>query len=150
MLHFLSTGSRHFYRVRSDISCCVSVYFKHPWAHSRNQQTVITVYRLPSKENKLSFSVSSIFCIYTVYRYIYCIFIFASTYLYLYIYRTCCCFKRKMEAQAIFLDPFIVCSSCKWKLVVCPFIYVETNRSYPFANGLNGLAHLWCWGGGGV
>jgi hypothetical protein len=22
-------------------------------------------------------------------------------------------------------------------------VYEETNRSYPFANGLNGLAHLW-------
>jgi hypothetical protein len=28
------------------------------------------------------------------------------------------------------------------KFVVCPFVYKETKRSYPFANGLNGLAHL--------
>jgi hypothetical protein len=40
------------------------------------------------------------------------------------------------------VNPFIVCSSCKRKFVVCPFVYEETNRSYPFANGLNGLAHL--------
>ncbi len=59
------------------------------------------------------------------------------------------CFKRKAEAQVIFISPFTVCSSCKWKYVVCPFIYEETNASYPFANGLNGLnrpgglVHLW-------
>jgi hypothetical protein len=28
-------------------------------------------------------------------------------------------------------------------LVVCPFVYEETNGRYPFANGLNRLAHLW-------
>jgi hypothetical protein len=56
--------------------------------------------------------------------------------------------KRKREAQAIFLNPFTVCTSCKWKFVVCPFVDEETIRSYPFANklkrlnGLNGLAHL--------
>jgi hypothetical protein len=57
----------------------------------------------------------------------------------------CCCFKRKAEAQVIFLNPFTVCSSCKWKFVVCPLVYEETNGSYLFAkglNGLNGLAHL--------
>jgi hypothetical protein len=27
--------------------------------------------------------------------------------------------------------------------VVCPFADEETNGDYPFANGLNGLAHLW-------
>jgi hypothetical protein len=26
--------------------------------------------------------------------------------------------------------------------VVCPFVYDETNGRYPFANGLNELAHL--------
>jgi hypothetical protein len=45
-----------------------------------------------------------------------------------------------------------VCSSCRRKFVVCPFVYEETNRSYLFANGLtgmhginklDGLAHLW-------
>ncbi len=49
----------------------------------------------------------------------------------------------KTEVQAIFLNLFTVCSSCKRKFVVCPFVYAETNRIYPFANGLNGLAHLW-------
>ncbi len=44
------------------------------------------------------------------------------------------------EAQAIFLNPFNVCSSCERKFVVCLFIDEETtNRIYPFANG---LAHL--------
>ncbi len=53
--------------------------------------------------------------------------------------------KQKMEARAIFLYPFTVCSSCKWKFVICPFVYEETNGSYLFSNGLNslnGLAHL--------
>ncbi len=40
-------------------------------------------------------------------------------------------FKWKMEAQAIFLSPFIVCSSCKRKFVVWPFVDEETNRIYP-------------------
>ncbi len=35
-------------------------------------------------------------------------------------------------------DPFTVRSSCKWKFFVCPFVYKETNRSYLFANGLDG------------
>ncbi len=51
--------------------------------------------------------------------------------------------KRKTEAQAIFLNPFTVCSLCKQNFVVCPFVDEETKSSYPFANGLNGLAHLW-------
>jgi hypothetical protein len=53
--------------------------------------------------------------------------------------------KRKTEAKAIFLDPFTLCSECKWKFVVCPLVDEETNGSYPFANGLNvlnGFAHL--------
>jgi hypothetical protein len=51
-----------------------------------------------------------------------------------------------MEAQVIFLNPFTVGSSCKRKFVICPFVYKETNVSYPFANRLNRLnrpAHLW-------
>jgi hypothetical protein len=43
------------------------------------------------------------------------------------------------EAQAIFLILFIVCSSRKRKFVICLFDNEETNRSYSFANGLNGL-----------
>jgi hypothetical protein len=54
--------------------------------------------------------------------------------------------KRKTQnAQAIFLNPFNVCSSNKCNFVVCLFVEEETNGSYPFANGLNGLnglAHL--------
>ncbi len=56
------------------------------------------------------------------------------------------------RSQAIFLYPFPLCSSCKRKFVVCPFVCKETNGSCPLANGLNvlnglsrlnGLAHLW-------
>jgi hypothetical protein len=32
---------------------------------------------------------------------------------------------RIYEAQAIFFNPFTVCSSCKRKFVVCPFFYTE-------------------------
>jgi hypothetical protein len=45
----------------------------------------------------------------------------------------------KTEAQTISLNLFTVYSSCKRKFVVCPFVDEETNGSYPFANGLNGL-----------
>ncbi len=47
--------------------------------------------------------------------------------------------KRK---PAIFLNSFTVCSSCKQKFFICPFADKETNKSYTFANRLNGLAHL--------
>ncbi len=98
----------------------------HRWARGLKQQMLFTVYLLPTKENKLPFSVSRYICI-EMAAYIY---------------------KRKTEAQAIFLYPFTVGSSYKPKLVVCPFDYKETNGSYPFANvlhglnGLNGLANL--------
>ncbi len=55
-------------------------------------------------------------------------------YTYIHIY-----FQWKMEAQAISLNLFTVCSSCKWKVVDGPFVDEETNGSYSFANGLNGL-----------
>ncbi len=42
--------------------------------------------------------------------------------------------KRIMEAQAIFLNPFAVCSSCKGKFVICPLVSEETDGSYPLAN----------------
>jgi hypothetical protein len=71
-------------------------------------------------------------------------------------------FQIETEAKTILFNPFTVCSSCKWKSVVWPFVYKETKESYPFANrlnrlkeinGLNGLTHLWsilssnnsCW-----
>jgi hypothetical protein len=50
--------------------------------------------------------------------------------------------KRKTEAQVVFLHPFTICLLCIQKVVVCPFVDEETNRSYPFAKGLNGLAQL--------
>jgi hypothetical protein len=45
--------------------------------------------------------------------------------------------KQKTEAQPIFLNPFTVCSSCKWKFVFCQFFNEEINGSNPFANGLS-------------
>jgi hypothetical protein len=49
--------------------------------------------------------------------------------------------KWKTEAPAIFLYPFTVCQSCNLKFVFVRDL--QTNRSYPFANGLDRLAHLW-------
>ncbi len=46
--------------------------------------------------------------------------------IYVYIYICCCRFKRKTEAQAIFLNQFTICSWCKWKFVVCMFVYQYT------------------------
>jgi hypothetical protein len=54
--------------------------------------------------------------------------------------------KRKTEAKAIFLNPFTVCSYGNRHLsFVHLLIKKETNGSCPFANGLNGLAHLWIY-----
>jgi hypothetical protein len=47
-------------------------------------------------------------------------------------------FQKEIEAQAIFLNPFTICSSCKRKIVVCSFVDEQTNGTYPLANGLNG------------
>jgi hypothetical protein len=47
-----------------------------------------------------------------------------------------------MEAQAIIIIPFTICSSCKRKFGICQFVGEETNGSYLFANGLNGLNEL--------
>ncbi len=55
----------------------------------------------------------------------------------------CWRFKRKTEAEAIFLNPFTVCSLCMRKFVICRFFNEETNGSYQFANKLNGLAQIW-------
>jgi hypothetical protein len=52
---------------------------------------------------------------------------------------------EKRKPRRFSLHPFTVCSSCKRKFVVCLFVDKETNGSYPFANGLdglNGFAHL--------
>ncbi len=51
-------------------------------------------------------------------------------------------FQAENGAQVIFLKLFTVCSSCKWKFFVCPFVYEETKGRYLFANGLNTLNRL--------
>jgi hypothetical protein len=83
-------------------------------------------------------------CIYIcIYVYIYNLYNYGNgIYIYVYILP----FQIENGSQAIFLNPFTVCSSCERKFVVCPFV-VETNGSYPFPfanrlNGLNGLADL--------
>ncbi len=41
-----------------------------------------------------------------------------NVYIYIYIYAAVSNGKLKIEAQANFLIPFTICSSCKWKFVV--------------------------------
>jgi hypothetical protein len=50
--------------------------------------------------------------------------------------------KRKREALAILSNLLTVGASRKRKFVVYPFVDEETNGSYLFANGLNGLKEL--------
>jgi hypothetical protein len=65
--------------------------------------------------------------------------------IYIYLHDAISNVKWKTEAQTITLNLFTVCSSCKGKFVVCPFVYEETNGSYPFSNGLKGLADLYLY-----
>ncbi len=94
-----------------------------------------------SKQTENAVSVSS-FCV-CVFIYIY---IYIYTYIYIYIYSIFISyyFKQIIESgsPAIFLNPFTVCSSCKWKFFVGPFVDKETNGIYSFANGLNTLNGL--------
>ncbi len=123
-----------------------TLYEFERWTCLLKQQTSITVYRLWTKENqlqisicrkqtevcrfrfpKMPFSVSSIFCqcvsVRTgTYSYLY-------LYLYFYLYAAVSNGKWKTEAQATFLNPLTICSSCKRKFVVCPFVDEETNFS---------------------
>ncbi len=50
--------------------------------------------------------------------------------------------KQERKVLAIFLNLFTVCSSCKRKFKIYPFVGEETYGSYPFSNGLNGLNRL--------
>jgi hypothetical protein len=109
-------------------------------------QSLINVHHLPTKENKIPTFVS----ICTSKQMEVCRFRFPfvccnqNIFIHICIY-ICCCFKRKTEAQGIFLNPFTICSSCKQKFVICPFVDKKMNGRSLFANGLNGFAHL-CFG----
>jgi hypothetical protein len=72
-----------------------------------------------------------------------CIYLYLYVYhIYIYGYGAVSKEKRKTEARAIFINPCTICSSCKWKFIVCPSVDKDTNGSYPFANGLNRLNGL--------
>jgi hypothetical protein len=58
----------------------------------------------------------------------------------IYIYASVLNGKRKPRLFSF--HPFTVCSLCKQKFVVYPFVYEETNGSYPFSKRLNGLNRL--------
>jgi hypothetical protein len=47
-------------------------------------------------------------------------------------------FADQGKRTSVFRFPYVV----QTEIVVCPFVYEETNGSYPFANGLNGLNRL--------
>jgi hypothetical protein len=51
-------------------------------------------------------------------------------------------FQTENGSPGNFLNQFIICSLCKRKFVVFPFVDEETNRHYPSANGLNGQNRL--------
>jgi hypothetical protein len=48
--------------------------------------------------------------------------------------------KQKTEAPAIFLDPFVHCAN--GSLLFVRILTKKQMEGYPFANGLDGLAHL--------
>jgi hypothetical protein len=60
----------------------------------------------------------------------------------LYIYILPFQLENRNRSPGDFPNPFSFCSLCKRKFVGCSFLDKETSGSYPFANGLNGLAHL--------
>ncbi len=129
----------------------------HRWACLLNQQQSITVYHLPTKENKLPFP----FCLqqtngslpfpifacskqrevalFRQFRFRKYICISKQQHIFIY---TCCHFKRKTEAQVILLNLFTVCSSCNWKSVICSSVDGETNGRYLLEKGLNRLIGL--------
>jgi ribosomal protein S10 len=116
------------------------VYHKQCPVHRRarllTQQTSITVFRLLAKENnfrfyfkfaahkrKLPFSIHSVYMENkTTYicTHIY-IHIHMHINLHIHIYMYILSFQMENGSQAFFLHPFTVCSSYKWKFVLCPF-----------------------------
>jgi hypothetical protein len=48
----------------------------------------------------------------------------------------------KWEAHASFFNRLLFVRHANGSLLFCPFIEEETNRSYPFAKGVNGLVYL--------
>ncbi len=49
--------------------------------------------------------------------------------MYIYIHIDAAVSNGKRKPRQIFLDLFTVCSLCKRKFVICPFVYEETNSS---------------------
>ncbi len=138
-----------------------SLSYSHRWAHLLKQQTLIIVILCQQRKTnvRIPFSVCikqtvASFLIYlyiywnwSIYRhrYIYlyiCRHKFVSVWIYKYLYIFMLPFQTETEAQAIFLNLFAVCSSCRRKFAVCLFVYEETHGSYPFADGLNRLNRL--------
>jgi hypothetical protein len=125
-------------------------------------------FRFPFAGNTRKFAVS-VFCMYEcmyVRMYV-CMYVY-SIYIYMCIDRAAYVLYRHIDIDIyIYLYDYIyiyilisaAVSRGKWKPrqfdlirvpfahranvnVVCPFAFKETNGSYPFANGLNGLSHL--------
>jgi hypothetical protein len=126
----------------------------HRWAPLLKQQSSITIYCLSTKENKHLFAAKKwkfavyVFrlqqtngsCRFLLVPFSVCPYIRKQNYIYL--YAAASNGRLKVEAQAIFLKLLTTDSSCKKKFAICPFVEEETNRSYLFANELNGLNRL--------
>ncbi len=122
------------------------------------QQSSITVYRFPSKDNKLPFSISVCskqtgvccfrflfaankwklpFSISSDFRVFVCVYtfifilIFIFVFIFIFIYAAISNGKQKPRR-------FTICSSCK-RIFGFVRLLTKKNRSYPFANGLKGL-----------
>ncbi len=81
----------------------------HRWALLLKHQSLINVHHLSTKENKIPSSVSicskQMEVCYFRFPFVCCN---QNIYIHICIY-ICCCFKRKTEAHAIFLNPFAHC-----------------------------------------
>jgi hypothetical protein len=100
--------------------------------------SLVSVFRLQQTNESFHYPLVWFF----IYIYIY-IYIETSAYIYnvngtIYI---CCCFKWKTEDQAIFLNPFFVCSWCKLE-IYCLSVCWQRNWVICLHTDLTDLAHL--------
>jgi hypothetical protein len=51
-------------------------------------------------------------------------------------------FQKENGSAGIFLIPFTVFSSCKWKFVVCPSVKEETHGSSPFEKRIKWIKRI--------
>ncbi len=128
------------------------------------KQSLYTVYCLPTKENKLPFTVPVYskekevcrfhfpfatnkrklpFSVSSIFRVCVCVWVGMC------VWYICCRFKQnngKLKPRRCSIICLLFAHRTNRILTcVCPFVDKETNGSYLFADGLNRLAHLWVW-----